>query len=59
MLDITLLALMRGKQRNWKQLADIVEGCGLRELDVKMLETGEGVTEIVSEGDERLKGTDA
>lgn len=56
MLDITLLALMCGKQRNRKQLADIVEGCGLKVLSVRMLETGEGVTEIVLEGDERLKG---
>lgn len=59
MLDITLLALMCGKQRNRKQLADIVEGCGLKVLGVRMLDTGEGVTEIVLEGDERLKDVEA
>lgn len=55
MLDITMLANVCGKERNQKELARVVEGCGLRVLQVRMLETGEGVTEIVLEGDERLK----
>jgi hypothetical protein len=54
-LDITLLAIMCGKERNEKELAKVVNSCGLRVLGVSMLETGEGVTEIVLEGDERLK----
>lgn len=58
MLDITLLAIMCGKERNRKELAKVVEGCGLKVLAVAVLETGEGVTEIVLEGDERLKGTE-
>lgn len=53
-VDITLLAIMCGKERNRRELAKVVEGCGLKVLGVKMLETGEGITEIVLDGDERL-----
>ena len=54
-LDIDMLAVVCGKERNRKELAAVVEACGLKVLEVRMMETGDGVTEIVLDGDERLQ----
>ena len=54
-LDIVMLAVVCGKERNRKDLAAVVESCGLKVMGVRMMETGDGVTEIVLDGDERLQ----
>ena len=54
-LDIDMLAVVCGKERNRKELTAVVEACGLKVMGVRMMETGDGVTEIVLDGDERLQ----
>ena len=54
-LDIDILAVVCGKERNRKELVAVVEACGLKVMGVRMMQTGDGVTEIVLDGDERLQ----